>query len=194
MIGIYKITSPSGKIYIGQSVCIERRLLSYQRHNCKGQIALYASFIKYGFSKHLFEVIEECEESNLNERERYWQDYYNVLQLGLNCRLTSAEGRSGKLSEGTKKKMSESNKKALLGCKRSKESVAKGLETKGVFKHTEESKRRMSEQRIGIPRTQEMKNNLSRAKKGTKYSEDRCRAISERQLGKVRGPYKKKLN
>ena len=36
VVGIYKITSPSGKIYIGQSIDIQKRFKHYkQLHNCK---------------------------------------------------------------------------------------------------------------------------------------------------------------
>ena len=56
MIGIYKITSPSGKVYVGQSVNIERRLKEYKILKCKKQVKLYNSFIKYGFENHKIEI------------------------------------------------------------------------------------------------------------------------------------------
>ena len=101
MIGIYKITSPSGKVYVGQSVNIESRKSGYSKlRDCKNQTKLYNSLIKYGFSQHIFEVVEQCSIEELNVRERHWQDFYNVLSKnGLNCRLTGTEDRSGKLSE-----------------------------------------------------------------------------------------------
>lgn len=116
MIGIYKITSPSGKIYIGQSINIEKRFKNYLSsiHNSKNQNKLNNSFIKYGSNKHIFEVIEECEVYLLNVKERYWQEYYKVLdEGGLNCMYQHHKGASGKLSKITKKKISESKK----GCK-----------------------------------------------------------------------------
>jgi group I intron endonuclease len=92
MIGIYKITSPSGKIYIGQSTSIERRKKSYAKARCTGQVKLYRSIVKYGFSEHTFEVVEECKIEDLSARERYWQEFYNVLgERGLNCSLTGTE-------------------------------------------------------------------------------------------------------
>ena len=72
MIGIYKITSPSGRIYAGQSSNIEKRWQTYNQLKCKAQINLYRSFLKYGINSHLFEVIEECALSDLNEKERAW--------------------------------------------------------------------------------------------------------------------------
>lgn len=99
MIGIYKITNPKGKVYIGQAVDITRRENVYKRLNCKGQIKLYNSLLKYGFSEHIFEVVEECNVEELNERERHWQDFYNVLEEGLNLKLTETLDRSGRMSK-----------------------------------------------------------------------------------------------
>jgi group I intron endonuclease len=59
-IGIYKITSPSGKVYIGQAIDIERRWNQYRRLGCKNQSKLYASLNHYGFEAHTFEIIMEC--------------------------------------------------------------------------------------------------------------------------------------
>ena len=35
--GIYKITSPSNKIYIGQSININNRIVHYRNYICKDQ-------------------------------------------------------------------------------------------------------------------------------------------------------------
>jgi group I intron endonuclease len=105
MIGIYKITSPTNKIYIGQSINIEKRFLDYKKLRCKSQIALYNSFVKHGIETHLFEIIEDCEIELLNERERYWQDFYNVLESGLNCKLTNTKDKNGCHNDITKIKI-----------------------------------------------------------------------------------------
>lgn len=106
MIGIYKITNPKGRVYIGQSVDILRRFREYQNiNNTKGQLLLNRSMAKYGVLEHIFEVVEECAAEDLNERERYWQDFYNVLEEGLNCKLTKTGDKSGKLSEELKMKI-----------------------------------------------------------------------------------------
>jgi len=111
MTGIYKITSPSGKIYIGQSNNIEYRFNQYKRLQCKTQTKLYNSLIKHGFSFHLFEIITICDEKELNEKERYFQDMFNCISKnGLNCRLTQVGDKQGQLSEETKRKISNSNK------------------------------------------------------------------------------------
>jgi group I intron endonuclease len=97
MVGVYKITNPSGKIYIGQSVDIDNRFNAYKKLRCKGQIKLYNSLVKYGWDNHITEIIEECDESKLLERETYWKLYYNVLETpSLCCRI---DGRGGKMSK-----------------------------------------------------------------------------------------------
>ena len=110
MIGIYKITSPSSRIYIGQSKALRKRRRQYSTLvNCKNQTRLYASLVKYGFSQHIFEVIEECKEDQLNIRERYWQDFYDVLgPKGLNCKLTEAGELKTVYSQQTRENMSAS--------------------------------------------------------------------------------------
>jgi group I intron endonuclease len=102
MIGIYKITSPSGKVYIGQTIDIDKRFKTYKGLHCENQTKLYNSLVKYGFSEHIFEIVEQCTIEELNTRERYWQDQYSVLsENGLNCILTETDSKSGKQSEAS---------------------------------------------------------------------------------------------
>jgi hypothetical protein len=72
-IGVYKITSPSGKIYIGQSTNIKYRWKMYYRLACKQQPKLYNSLLKYTPDKHQFEIIQECSSNQLNEYEIYYK-------------------------------------------------------------------------------------------------------------------------
>jgi group I intron endonuclease len=110
MIGIYKITNPKGRVYIGQSVNIEKRKKLYVKYKCKHQPRLYISLLKYGFSEHIFEIIEECSTEELNTRERYWQDFYDVLsEKGLNCLLTPTNTQRKELSAETRKKIRDTN-------------------------------------------------------------------------------------
>lgn len=112
MVGIYKITNPKGRVYVGQSVDIQRRWYSYKITPCKGQPRLYSSIKKYGYRNHIFETLEECSVENLDKQERYWQEFYNVLsEKGLNCKLTKTEDRSGNWSEQSKKCISDTMKK-----------------------------------------------------------------------------------
>lgn len=109
--GVYKITSPSDKIYIGQSIDIDKRFKDYKSLKSKLQRLLHRSFLKYGVDNHIFEVVEVCSIDLLNQRERYWQEYYDVLDTtkGLNLKYTETSDRSGVLSEESKKKVSVGN-------------------------------------------------------------------------------------
>jgi group I intron endonuclease len=103
MIGIYKITNPKNKVYIGQSTNIENRWKMYKRKSCIKQPKLYNSLKKYGIKNHQFEIIEECNLEHLNEREIYWGLKYDVLNKnGLNLKLGDAKGLC---SKETKEKM-----------------------------------------------------------------------------------------
>jgi group I intron endonuclease len=107
MVGIYKITNPKGRIYIGQSLDIKRRWKNdYLTNRCKGQPRLYYSFRKYGVDSHLFEIVEQCDIDLLNSKERYWQELHGVTgRRGLNCKLQSTDEKKGKHSATTIKKM-----------------------------------------------------------------------------------------
>ena len=109
MIGIYKITSPTGRIYIGQSIDIEKRRRMYVNNHCKQQQKLHASLCKYGFNEHDFEVIEECHWDLLNEREEYWIEFYETFNSDIGMNLSSG-GLNKRVSEETKLKISIGNK------------------------------------------------------------------------------------
>lgn len=154
--GIYKIVNPTGRIYVGQSVNIEVRFKSYRSGNSKtkSQIKLFRSFEKYGVELHEFSILELCGIGKLNERERYWQEHYNVLDGGLNCYLTECADKRRIMSEETKQKISISkigqthtnetkNKIALasmgkqysLGRKRTieeRERISKTMKSRGI--------------------------------------------------------------
>lgn len=137
---IYKIVSPSNRIYIGQTISLNRRLSAYKRNDCKGQKRLFNSFNTYGFENHNFEVIEECDNDKLNERERYYQDFYNVLNGGLNCKLTNTNEKRLVHSEDSLKKISEASKGRTWSEERKKQFSQKRM----GFKLSEESKKKIS--------------------------------------------------
>lgn len=91
--GVYKITCPTGNIYVGQSCNIEVRFKYYRELRCRSQPLLFESLCKYGYLNHKFEILEECEECDLNMLERYYQELYD--SNGVN-------GLNGVLCKGTK--------------------------------------------------------------------------------------------
>ena len=179
MIGIYKITSPSKRIYIGQSIDIEKRFNTYKRLDCKSQTILYRSLLKHGVNKHKFEILCECEVNELNDKERYYQDVFSAIgKNGLNCSLTKSTDRSGKLSEETCKKIIKSLKgnKRFLGKKHTNEAKIKISESSKGNKHnlgkklSEETKLKMSESlkgntnSLGFKHSEETREKMSKAK------------------------------
>jgi len=162
MIGIYKITNPNGKVYIGQSINLERRLYYYKNlKQSNSQILLNRSFLKYGTVNHTFEVIEECDIELLNKKERYYQEYYDCInpKKGLNCKLQGYGDNSGKMSEETKLKISKGNKGKIRTeeTKKLLSNINKGK------KRSEESKLKMS--KIALNMSEETKLKMSNSRK-----------------------------
>lgn len=133
MIGIYKIISPSGRIYIGSSCNIQRRFRQYKNGNVKTQTALWNSFKKYGVDNHIFEVVEECTKNNLLKRETYYGIFYNVLSGGLNCKLPKSGEKFISVSSKTRKKQSKAMKGRNVGIP-NKHYVLRNLTEKQVNK------------------------------------------------------------
>ena len=96
MIGIYKITSPSKKIYVGQSIDIERRFKEYKKFQCNQSLKLYNSLKKHGYENHIFEILEECSKPQLNEKEENYILSFNSHIDGLNIKLASKPAWTGK--------------------------------------------------------------------------------------------------
>ena len=85
MIGIYKFTNKiTGKSYIGQSKNIQKR---YNAHKSKcndtnkekENTYFHRMLEKYGFDNFTFEILEECEEADLDSREIYYIDKLKTL-------------------------------------------------------------------------------------------------------------------
>jgi group I intron endonuclease len=96
MIGVYKITnSLNGKSYIGQSKNIKRRFKNHKESinrkpdDLRGKGPLYDEMKKYGVEHFVFEVLKECDESQLNELEEYYIKKYDSVSEGYNIAKTS---------------------------------------------------------------------------------------------------------
>ena len=71
MIGIYSITNKiNGKRYIGQSINIDNRWKEHIRNidNPNKNNIIYKALRKYGLENIIFEVLEECTESELDDK------------------------------------------------------------------------------------------------------------------------------
>lgn len=114
--GIYKITNlVNGKVYIGQSLDIYKRWeehkynINYSKYS---GILLYKAFNKYGLNNFKFEIVEVCEEYELDNKEKFYIDYFNSYigfdnSNGYNMTL-GGEGQTGiKWTEERKRKRSK---------------------------------------------------------------------------------------
>lgn len=144
--GIYKITSPTGRVYIGQSVDIKNRIKCYKYpEKVKGQRKLYYSLKKYGYKKHKFEIVAQCDIEKLDEMEIFYIDVYNTFNTkhGLNC---NHGGQSNPIqSEETKRRRTESQK----GRKVSKETRKRISEAKMGSKLSLNQKLKKSKAMVG---------------------------------------------
>lgn len=147
--GIYKYTSPSGKVYVGSSKNIYKRIKYYKCLSCKNQTKLYNSLKKYGYENHTFEIVEECSFENLYIRERHYGELFEVLgDKGLNLSLPKNGEQKTGISEETRKKMSESSKGekgSFYGRKHTDEAKQKLRQAQTGRKHTKEHRRKVSE-------------------------------------------------
>ena len=80
--GIYKITNPDGECYIGSSKDIKQRI-AFHKSSPYGA-KLKDSHTKHGIENHKFEIILECDYSELLLNEKYYINIYNSIEKGLN--------------------------------------------------------------------------------------------------------------
>ena len=189
--GIYKIESPSRRIYIGQAVDITRRFKEYKNiKKSKLQIKLNRSFSKYGIDKHNFKIIEETISEKLNNRERHWQDFYNVLsKKGLNCVLVKSDDKSGVLNHETKLKISLAN----TGNFHNEEIRAKmGIKNLGKIA-TLETRQKMSNSRKGKKLSKKHILSIKNGKQGIKFTENHKLNLSNSKKGKSNKCLQKKV-
>lgn len=81
---IYKYTSPSGKSYIGQTIYNKKIREGKEGKDYKECPLFYAAIKKYGINNFSYEILEECDNSLLDERERYYIKKYNSFLEGYN--------------------------------------------------------------------------------------------------------------
>jgi group I intron endonuclease len=144
MTGIYKITNPKGKVYIGKTTNWEKRKYYYLSSWkwIKQQRKLYNSIVKYGIENHTLELFHTTTKTQLNKQEIYWINYFNSVNEGLNIK---GGGQGGKLNQETKDRISQS----LMGKKQSKETIEKRSKALKGLKRSELTKQLMSESAKG---------------------------------------------
>ena len=205
---IYKITNKiNNKIYIGKTKgSIENRLNGHFRasKNNKFNRYFYNAINKYGEENFSIQIIEECDNSLLNNREKYWIDKLNSYDknIGYNSTL-GGDGGDTYTYQTEERKIEISNKKSKslkgksLGTKRSEEQRRKISEghlgqkawNKGLSKETDERVRKISES-LAITNSYKKENGIiiSTGKAKTEEAEKlRRKKIKEGMKGKKNG-------
>lgn len=85
--GIYRITNINTQMcYVGQAVDIADRWRQHIKRAIgaepRTQNKLYPAMYKEGLENFTFEIIEECDQSQLNKQEDYWQEFYKAKEYG----------------------------------------------------------------------------------------------------------------
>ena len=171
-IGIYKLTSPSGKVYIGQSINIERRWCNHHMPS-SGKGHLQKAIAKYGRKAFIREILKTFETRNQRILDLYEEIYilvydamnpdvgYNMKSGGHSSyysedarrRMSEAQRKRAKPSEETRQRMREGQK--LRGShgpvsQATKDKIAVALTGRSGKKHTPESRKKMSESRKAL--------------------------------------------
>lgn len=162
----YVITNlVNGKVYVGQSKNPAQRKKGHWaggRHGGKGH--LYDAMRKYGLDKFKFDILEECSEDLIDDRERHWIAQYSSTDPSKGYNKESGGHALKALHEETKRKISES--------------------LKGV-PFTEERCKNISDAQRGVPCLKNRRENnpergkrISESLKGTSISKDHKCAVS----------------
>lgn len=173
---IYKIISPSNKIYVGSTVNLFNRLKAHSRYNFitknKGCSKLYNSFKKYDIINHKVFIVEVIDNNkDLNDREIYYINLYNSFENGLN--LTT--GGRDHFNHSTKTKLFLRN--LNLG-----KTVSKEVRLKMSL-----NRKNKPSNRKGVKLSNETKDKISNSKKlkNVKLSEEHRLKISLANKGKL---------
>ena len=135
--GVYCLTSPSGKRYVGistNSTGIEKRWTFYRSLNCKRQPKLYNALKKYGPENFKYEVILETDDrERANRVEKQLIALWNLQNNNYGYNLT--EGGSGNVI-GKNHTLSSREKMSIIAKKRfenkeNREKISKKL--KGII-------------------------------------------------------------
>lgn len=111
--GIYKIENMvNGKVYIGQSDDIQRRIKTHKNDLSKGKHSnthLQRSVDKYGLENFSFDIVCICNEDELDEKEIFYIKSFDSFVNGYNQTEGGGGNRGYVVSEESKEKMRASH-------------------------------------------------------------------------------------
>lgn len=160
--GIYYILNKENdKIYIGQSVNVTKRLNRHKselRRIVHPNDHLQKAWNKYGEASFEFSLLKKCDESELD----YWEIYLIALYISFDRKKGYNQDYGGHKTKHrsleTRRKIGEANK---------------GEKNYWYGKHlSEETKRRLSESKMGHEVSEETKQKISKSRKGKRVGKD----------------------
>lgn len=172
---IYKYTSPSNKVYIGQTTDEEMRKYRFKTSVNYGGLKIDNARKKYDISEWKYEVLakkyyinEEDATNDLDLLETYYISKYDSYKNGYNSTTGGDGARGQKISEETKEKLRISMKgenNPFYGRHHTEETKKKIRENNKWYRPTEETRKKLSEKSKGRHHTEEAKKKISETKK-----------------------------
>lgn len=168
---IYKYISPSGKIYIGQTVNEARRKACHVYSSTKNpnnkdyNTPFHRAIRKYGIDSFIYSVEYKVIAPNkqlLKESLNYWEKFFIKLY---NSKIPNGYN----LTDGGD---------GILGSKMSEATITKMKKSHTGHKHSEETKIKMSQWQLGKKLSEETKRKISASHKGKSVSKGfkKCQA------------------
>lgn len=183
---IYKYTSPSNKVYIGQTTDEEMRKYRFKTSVNYGGLKIDNARKKYDISEWKYEVMvkkyyinEEDATNDLDLLETYYISKYDSYKNGYNSTTGGDGARGQKISEETKEKLRISMKgenNPFYGRHHTEETKKKIRENNKWYRPTEETRKKLSEKSKGRHLTEETKKKIGMGNRGNKRI-DNYRAI-----------------
>lgn len=202
---LYKVTNLiNGKVYIGKTVgTLDKRINKHYNYANRGsKTYFHLALIKYGFENFKWVILGHYDSNEeLCDAEQGMIKYYRQkLKVKLYNMTDGGEGLSGLiLSEESRCKLSEAKKKYYHDNPEARKKISENQigripwnkNKKGIHKHSEEVKKRMSESHKGIIFSEETKRKISEKKTNyfkthkVKLSEETKRKMSESRKGRI---------
>ncbi len=197
---IYKITNIyNKKVYIGQTKNqVTRKYQHFYdlRNNKHKNQYLQNSFNKHGEKEFTFEVIEECNYENVDERERYWIKQYNSTNRKYGYNIEEGGCATKTLSQFTRNKISKkarerfqnplerqkASEKAIKRFQDPKERERLSQINKGRV-HNDEFRMKISQIHKGRKRPKSTRDAISKAISNYVKTPEHCKNISKSKTG-----------
>lgn len=144
---IYKLTSPSGKVYIGKTNNYQRRMDEHVNRAATSTLRLHKAIAKHGWDSFAKEILFKaaCSSELIYRLEKMYIKQYNSLHRGLNMTEGGGQPHEVALQIAAKKKQNGTTGK---GVPKDPKATARMVETRklrGSFANTEESRLKTQE-------------------------------------------------